>query len=102
MKKATLVDLANLVLQINQSNHDRRQGLSIVRIEVQDVLTLKKEHPCGSREWRVVRTGLDIGMRCLGCGRFVMMPRSELERRILEILRGEERMKPVESQIEAS
>ncbi|HSV30875.1 MAG TPA: DUF951 domain-containing protein [Atribacteraceae bacterium] len=74
--------------------------MSIVRIEIDDVLTLKKGHPCGSREWRVVRIGLDIGMRCVGCGRFVMVPRRELERKIREILRKEIRLKPQESLLE--
>jgi hypothetical protein len=47
-----------------------------------DVVRLRKPHPCGSDEWVVVRLGADIGLRCRGCGRRVLLPRRELERRI--------------------
>jgi len=57
---------------------------------VGDVLTLKKPHPCGSREWTVVRLGADIGMTCSGCGRRVLLPRREVERRLTGFVsRGE-------------
>lgn len=51
-----------------------------------DRLRLRKPHPCGSYEWRVVRLGADIGIRCEGCGRRVLLARSELERRIKQVL----------------
>jgi hypothetical protein len=51
-----------------------------------DVLRLKKLHPCGSDRWEVLRVGADIRIRCLGCGRLVLMRRSELERRVREVL----------------
>ena len=50
-----------------------------------DVLRLKKTHPCGSNLWEVVRLGADIGIRCQGCARRVMLQRSYLERRIKEV-----------------
>ncbi len=74
--------------------------MNILRIQVDDVLTLKKAHPCGSREWRVTRLGVDIGLKCVGCKRFVMVPRRELERKIREIRRGEKLLKPQDSRIE--
>jgi hypothetical protein len=46
-----------------------------------DEVRLRKPHPCGSYDWRVVRIGADIGLRCLGCDRRVTLPRSEFERR---------------------
>ncbi|GBD15091.1 hypothetical protein HRbin25_00982 [bacterium HR25] len=49
------------------------------------IVRLRKPHPCGSLEWEVVRLGADIGLRCLGCRRRVLMPRGELERRIKEV-----------------
>ena len=51
-----------------------------------DVLRLKKPHPCGSHEWTVVRLGADIGMTCLGCGRRVLLPRLEVERRLVRFV----------------
>jgi hypothetical protein len=47
-----------------------------------DVVRLRKPHPCGSHEWTVVRLGADIGLRCHGCNRRVLLPRRELERRL--------------------
>lgn len=51
-------------------------------IYLDDVVRLKKPHPCGSYEWTVVRLGADIGLRCHGCSRRVLLPRRELERRL--------------------
>ena len=55
-----------------------------------DVLTMRKPHPCGSREFDVLRAGADIKIRCRGCGHEVMVPRVKLERNIKSIARGGE------------
>jgi hypothetical protein len=55
--------------------------VAVVELRVDDVLRLRREHPCGSREWRVVRLGADIGMVCLGCGHRILMDRLDVERR---------------------
>ena len=49
---------------------------------VGDVVRLKKPHPCGGLDWNVVRLGADIGVKCQTCGRRVLLPRRDLERRI--------------------
>lgn len=54
-------------------------------IEVGNVLVLKKPHPCGSKEWEVLRVGQDFRIKCLGCGHQIMLPRVVLEKRIKEI-----------------
>lgn len=51
-------------------------------LQLNDVLRLRKPHPCGSYEWKVVRLGADIGLECLGCKRRVLLPRRELAHRI--------------------
>ena len=51
-----------------------------------DRVRLRKPHPCGSTDWVVVRLGADIGLKCEGCGRRVLLPRSEVERRIKQIV----------------
>lgn len=56
-------------------------------IKVGDVLTMKKEHPCGDKRWLVLRTGMDFRLRCMGCGHEVMGPRSKFERNIKTVLR---------------
>lgn len=53
---------------------------------IDDVVRLKKPHPCGSYEWTVVRIGADIGLVCLTCGRRVLLPRRELERRLKKFI----------------
>ena len=63
-------------------------------IRLQDVLKLKKEHPCGSVEWLVLRTGIDFRLRCKGCGHEVMIPREELEKRIRRIIREGSEINP--------
>ena len=56
-------------------------------VRVGDVLVMKKPHPCGSREWSVMRTGMDFRLKCLGCGHEVLLPRSKAEKNIREIRR---------------
>ena len=56
-------------------------------VRLQDILVMKKNHPCGSREWLVIRTGMDFRMRCTGCGHEVLLPRSKAEKNIRQILR---------------
>jgi len=51
-------------------------------LKMDEILRLRKPHPCGSSDWRVVRLGADIGLKCLGCGRRILLPRRELARRI--------------------
>ena len=51
-----------------------------------DVVRLKKAHPCGSFEWEITRLGADIGLRCQGCGRRVLLPRSKAEKRIKTVV----------------
>ena len=54
-------------------------------IKLGDTVRLRKKHPCGSYDWEIVRLGADIGIRCLGCNRKVMLERRLLERRVKTI-----------------
>jgi len=54
-------------------------------IKVGDTLEMKKEHPCGSRMWKVLRVGMDFRLRCTRCGREVMMPRRDAEKSIKKV-----------------
>jgi hypothetical protein len=51
-------------------------------LHLEDRVRLRKPHPCGSYEWKIVRLGADIGLECLECGRRVMLPRRTLARRL--------------------
>lgn len=54
-------------------------------IEVGNIVKLKKEHPCGSREWEVLRIGADFRLKCMGCSHQIMVPRKMVEKNIREI-----------------
>ena len=56
-------------------------------VRVGDVLELKKAHPCGSRQWQVLRVGMDFKLTCLGCGHELMLPRVKAEKSIKKLLR---------------
>ena len=56
-----------------------------MEIAVGDTLKLKKPHPCGSKEWEVLRIGADFRIKCKGCGHQLMIARTILEKNIKEI-----------------
>ena len=60
-----------------------------MKIEVGNIIKLKKQHPCGSKEWEVLRVGADFRLKCMGCEHQVMMPRTTVEKNVKEI-----RLKP--------
>ena len=55
--------------------------MPVLKVVLGDVVRMRKTHPCGNDQWEVVRLGADIGIRCLKCGRRVLMPRVKFERR---------------------
>ena len=57
--------------------------MEITPFEINDTVHLRKPHACGGYEWQVVRVGADIGLKCLKCGRRVLLPRSEVQRRMV-------------------
>lgn len=59
-------------------------------VRINDILLMKKEHPCGSKEFLVLRAGMDFKIRCLGCGHEVMVARNKIERNIKRIKREED------------
>lgn len=58
-------------------------------VRVGDILRMKKPHPCGSLEFRVLRVGMDFKLKCQACGHEVMLPRLKCEKNIKEIKRAE-------------
>ena len=51
------------------------------------VVVMKKEHPCGTNEWEITRLGADIKIKCINCGRSVMLPRIEFNKKIKRIIK---------------
>lgn len=56
--------------------------------QVGDIITLKKAHPCGSKQWVVLRVGADFRLKCVGCGHQLMMPRVQVEKITKEICKS--------------
>ena len=61
-------------------------------IQVGDLVRLKKQHPCGSREWEVLRVGMDFRLKCRGCGHMILVPRKLVEKNLRGWLRGGEEL----------
>lgn len=51
-----------------------------------DIVEMKKPHPCGTNAWRIIRMGMDIRIKCTGCGHSVLMPRSEFVRKMKKVI----------------
>jgi hypothetical protein len=58
-----------------------------VQIDLGDIVRLRKPHPCGGYEWKVVRLGADIGLLCQTCGRRVLLPRGDFNKRLKTIVK---------------
>lgn len=56
-----------------------------MNISVGDIIEMKKPHPCGNKDFCVTRIGADFKIRCVGCGREMMLPRSKVEKNIKQI-----------------
>jgi hypothetical protein len=61
----------------------------LMELHLHDRVELKKPHPCGAVQWEVLRVGMDIKLKCLGCGHELMLPRSKAEKSIRRILTEE-------------
>ena len=57
-----------------------------VNYKIGDIVKMKKQHPCGSDQWEILRTGMDFGIKCCGCGRFVMLSRPKFEKSVKAIV----------------
>lgn len=58
-------------------------------IRLNDILVMKKTHPCGDKQWKVLRVGADFRLKCLGCGHEIMVPRLKAEKNIRNVIRQE-------------
>ena len=58
------------------------------QFQLGDVVTMKKPHPCGANEMEIIRMGMDIRVRCVGCKHSVLIPRAKFESRMKKVLRS--------------
>ncbi|MHC1719102.1 MAG: DUF951 domain-containing protein [Clostridiaceae bacterium] len=56
------------------------------KFDLGDIVELKKTHPCGSKQWEIIRIGADIKIKCTVCSRLVMLPRSKFEKDVKKIV----------------
>ncbi|PYZ91786.1 DUF951 domain-containing protein [Salipaludibacillus keqinensis] len=54
--------------------------------DLHDVVEMKKQHPCGENRWKIIRMGMDIRIKCLGCDHSVMIPRKEFSKKMKKVL----------------
>lgn len=57
-----------------------------MKFVVGDIVKLRKVHPCGGTDWEVLRVGMDFRIKCLGCGRVIMLPRPDFEKSVKAIV----------------
>lgn len=57
-----------------------------LKFQIGDIVRMKKSHPCGSSEWEITRVGMDIGLKCCGCGHYVMLARPKFEKALKAIV----------------
>ncbi|CDI48143.1 DUF951 domain-containing protein [Clostridium tetani] len=55
-----------------------------------DIVEMKKGHPCGSKNWQIIRMGADIKIKCCVCERIIMLPRSKFEKSIKKVIKNNE------------
>lgn len=60
--------------------------MMMLKYEVGETVTLKKSHACGENQWKIIKTGVDIKLECLGCSRLILLERPEFERRLRRVL----------------
>jgi hypothetical protein len=56
------------------------------KYSIGDIVELRKEHPCGSKQWQITRTGIDFRIKCMGCEHQVMLPRAKFEKSVKKII----------------
>ncbi|MFB4163629.1 DUF951 domain-containing protein [Alteribacillus sp. JSM 102045] len=57
-----------------------------IPFSLNDIVEMKKPHPCGENRWKIIRMGADIRIKCQGCGHSVMLPRREFKKKIKKVL----------------
>lgn len=56
------------------------------KFSLNDIVEMKKPHPCGENKWKIIRMGMDIRIKCLGCDRSVLIPRNEFQKKLKKVI----------------
>ncbi|ENZ00200.1 hypothetical protein HMPREF1092_02704 [Clostridium thermobutyricum] len=62
----------------------------VEKFELGDIVEMKKQHPCGEKRFKIIRTGADVKIKCLGCERIIMLPRSKFVKGAKKIIQIQE------------
>lgn len=62
-----------------------QQKKAVIPYQIGDIVQMKKPHPCGSKEWEILRTGVDFKLRCKGCEHEIMLPRRTFEKSVRSV-----------------
>lgn len=54
--------------------------------QLNDIVQMKKQHPCGENRWKIIRMGMDIRIKCLGCERSILIPRKEFTKKMKKVI----------------
>jgi len=60
--------------------------MNVKTFDLGDIVEMKKQHPCGTNEWKIIRIGADVRIKCVGCLHSVMIPRREFEKKMKKVL----------------
>lgn len=60
----------------------------VTNFNIGDIVQTRKEHPCGSNQWEIIRLGADIKIKCVECGRIVMLPRQKFEKSVKKVVKS--------------
>lgn len=64
-----------------------RNGVFFLNVQTGSIVEMKKPHPCGNRQFEILRVGMDFKIKCTECGREVMLPRNKIEKNIRKIVK---------------
>ena len=83
-------NLLILVLVARQHYFKKGAGVMDKEFGLNDVVQMKKPHPCGENRWKIIRMGMDIRIKCLGCGHSVLIPRKDFTKKLKKVLEKHE------------
>ena len=76
----------NMIMQIEIITGKGWFSLDEKEFALNDIVEMKKQHPCGANRWKIIRIGMDIRIKCQKCGQLVLMPRREFEKKMKKVL----------------
>ena len=80
----------NMIMQIEIITGKGWFSLDEKEFALNDIVEMKKQHPCGANRWKIIRIGMDIRIKCEGCGHSVMLQRKEFMKKMKKVIERHE------------